>query len=79
MLNHILKIGQQNFVVSKIKNKNPWTYAISDINGEPVTGRFHEKELQKTSQEKFKIEKIIKIKYYNLYLKWKEYDNSFNI
>ena len=32
------------------------------MNIEPITGSFYEKELQKTSQEKFRIEKIIKRK-----------------
>ena len=39
------------FVVSKIKNTVPWTYAINDLNGEPITGSFYEKELQKTSKK----------------------------
>ena len=66
------------FVVSKIKNTVPWTYIISDLNGEPITGSFYEKELQKTSQEKFKIEKVLKRKGDKLYIKWKGYDHSFN-
>ena len=32
-------------VVSKIKNKVPWTYVISDLNGEKITGNFYEQEL----------------------------------
>ena len=40
------------FVVSKIKNTVPWTYVVSDLNSEEITGSFYEKELQKTSQEK---------------------------
>ena len=40
------------FVVSKINNAVPSTYAISDLNGEAITGSFYEKELQKISQEK---------------------------
>ena len=44
----------------------------------PLLEHFYEKELQKTSQEKFKIEKVIKGKGDNLYVKWKVYDNSFN-
>ena len=28
------------FVVSKIKNTVPWTYVISDLNGEEITGSF---------------------------------------
>ena len=39
---------------------------------------FYEKELQKTSQKKFRIEKVLKRKSGNLYAKWKRYDNSFN-
>ena len=51
---------------------------ISDLNGEPITGNLYEKELQKTSQEKFRIEKVSKRKGDKLYVKWKRYNNSFN-
>ena len=30
--------SEEVFVVSKIKNTVPWTYVISDLNGEPITG-----------------------------------------
>ena len=66
------------FVVSKIKNTVPWTYVISDLNGEKITESFYEKELQKTSQEKFRIEKVLKRKGDKLYVKWKGYHNSLN-
>ena len=36
------------------------------------------KKLQKTSQQKFKIEKVIKKNGDKLYVKWKGCDNSFN-
>ena len=51
---------------------------ISDLNGEEITGTFYEKELQKTNQEEFRIEKVIRRKGDKLYVKWKGYDNSFN-
>ena len=51
---------------------------ISDLNGEEITGCFYEKELQKTSQEKFKIEKVLKRKGDKLYVIWKWYDSRFN-
>ena len=51
---------------------------ISDLNGEKIAGSFYEKELQKTNQNKYRIEKVIKRKYDKLYVKWKGYDNSFN-
>ena len=66
------------FVVSKIKNTVPWTYIINDLNGEEIIGTFYEKELQKTNQKEFRIEKVIKRKGDKLYVKWKGYDNSFN-
>ena len=34
--------------------------------------------MQKTSQEKFRIEKVPKTKGDKLYVKWKGYNNSFN-
>ena len=43
-----------------------------------VKKTFHEKELQKTSQEEFSIEKVIKKKGDKLHVKLKGYDNSFN-
>ena len=36
------------------------------------------KNCKKTSQEKFRIEKVIKRKGDKLHVKWKRYDNSFN-
>ena len=38
------------FVVSKIENTVLWTYVISGLNCEEITGSFFEKELKKTSQ-----------------------------
>ena len=43
--------SEEVFVVIKIKNTVPWTYVISDLNGEPITGSFYEKELQKNSKK----------------------------
>ena len=34
-----------------MKNTVTWTYAVSDLNGEEITGSFYEKELQKTNQK----------------------------
>ena len=69
---------EEVFVVSKIKNTVPWIYVVSDLNGEEITGTFYEKDLQKTSQEKFRIDTVLKRKGNKLYVKWKGYDNSFN-
>ena len=64
--------------MKKIKNTVPWIYVISDLNEEEIVGSFYEKELQRTNQKEFRIEKVIKRKENKLYVKWKGYDNSFN-
>ena len=69
LLKDTLLIGQKKFFfVSKIKNTFPWTYVINDLNGEEITWTFHEKELQKTNQKEFRIEKVIKRKGDKLYV-----------
>ena len=66
--------SEEIFVVIKIKNTVPWTYVI---NGEETTGTYYEQELQKTNQQEFRMEKVIKRKGDKLCVKWKGYDNSF--
>ena len=51
--------SEEIFVIQRIKNSVPWTYVINNLNGEIINGIFYEKELQKTNQEEFKIEKVI--------------------
>ena len=70
--------SEEVFVIKKVKNTVPWTYVINDLNGEEIMGTFYEKELQKTNQEEFRIEKVIRRKGDKLYVKWKGYNNSFN-
>ena len=65
-------------MIREVKNTVPWTYVINGLNSEEITGTFYEKELLKTNQEEFRIEKVIKKKGDKIYVKWKGYDNSFN-
>ena len=70
--------SEEVFVIKKVKNTVPWSYVINDLNGEEIMGTFYEKELQKTNQEEFRIEKVIKRKGDKMYVKWKRFDDSFN-
>ena len=70
--------SEEVFVISKIKNTVPWTYIINDLNGEEIIGSFYGKELQKTNQKEFRIEKVIKRKGDKLYVTWKGHNSSFN-
>ena len=52
------------------------------MNGEDIEGTFYEQELQKSKQEIFRIEKIIRSRMKNgkkeILVKWEGYDKSFN-
>ena len=54
------------------------TRRFNDLNGEEIVGTFYEKELQKTNQKEFGIEKVIEAKGNKLYVKRKDYNHSFN-
>ena len=47
----------------------PQTYVTCDIKGEDIVGTIYEKELQKTNQKEFRVEKGIKRKGDKLYVK----------
>ena len=70
--------SEEIFIITKIKDAVPWTYVPSNVNGELIARNFYEKKLLKTSQENFRIEKVLKRRGNKLYVKWKGYDNSFN-
>ena len=65
-------------MIKKVKNTDPWTYFINDLNGDEIIGTFYEKELQKNNQQEFRIEKVNNKKGDKLYVKWKGYDSSSN-
>ena len=71
-------LSEEIFVIKKIKNTVPWKYVINDVKGEEIIGTLFEKEMQKINQQEFRIEKVIKKKGNNLYVKWKRHDSSFN-
>ena len=56
-------------MIKKVKNTVPWTYIIDDLNREEIIGTFYGQEFQKTSQKEFRIEKVIKRKGDELYVK----------
>ena len=69
---------EEVFKISKIQLSIPVTYKITDYNGEEIQGSFYEQELQKTKQDIFRIEKIIKQQENKSLIKWLSYHDSFN-
>ena len=69
---------EEIFTIKKIRETNPITYIIEDLQGEEIKGTFYEPELQKTEQQIFRIEKIIKKEKGRSFVKWKGYSDKFN-
>jgi hypothetical protein len=69
---------EEVFTVSQVQYTDPPTYKITDGNGEEIQGSFYEQELQKTTQEIFRIEKVIRKRGKKSLVKWLGYPDSFN-
>ena len=70
---------EEIFVINEILHTKPVTYRVVDLQGETVTGSFYEPELQKTTQEIFRIEKVIRRdnKRQRALVKWSGYPGKF--
>ena len=66
------------FTISKIQLTILVTYKITDYNGEVIQGSFYEEELQKNSQNTFRIEMILRRKGDKSLIKWVGYSDAFN-
>ena len=51
---------------------------MQDYDGEDIQGTFCEQEIQETSQDIYRIEKVMKRKGKNVLVKWKVYLEEFN-
>ena len=69
---------EEIFTIKKIQNTDPITYKLEDLQGEEIKGSFYEPELQKTDQQIYRIEKIIKKEKGKSLVKWKGYSDKFN-
>ena len=73
---------EQIYKIHKINKSKPVTYILKDLQDEIIEGGFYKEELQKTSQEVFRIEKISRKKKINGIdhglVKWIGYSDKFN-
>ena len=72
-----------SFTIAEVNPTKPPTYKIQDTKGDPIEGSFYEPELQKSSQEVYRIEKVIRKRTRKegekeALVKWKGYGNKFN-
>ena len=75
-----IKWSEELFKIYKINESNVITYQLKDMNDEIIKGIFYEKELQltKNTTGEYIIEKILKTKGNQMYVKWRGYSNNFN-
>ena len=75
-----IKWSEELFKICSIDKSNIITYKIKDLNDEIIKGIFYERELQKTrnSSNEYIIERILRTKGNQMYVKWRGYSNNFN-
>ena len=69
---------EEVFAVSKVQYTEPPTYKIKDHNDEEIQGTFYEQVMQKTNQDVYRIEKVIRKRGDKSLVKWAGYPDSFN-
>ena len=69
---------EEVFTISRVKVTKPPTYTIEDTLGEPVQGTFYEQDLQLSVQETFRIDRVLKKKKNQVFVKWKGNSDAFN-
>ena len=69
---------EEIFTIREIRETNPITYKLEDLQGEEIKGTFYEPELQKTKQQIYRIEKVIEKEKGRSFVKWKGYPDKFN-
>ena len=72
------RFTEEIFTIVEVKRTSPVTCKIADLNGEEIRGTFYEPKLRETSQELFRIEKVIKRGKKKSLVKWKGYSDDFN-
>lgn len=71
--------SEELYRISGIKRTTPVTYRIQDDAGEEIRGSFYAEELQKVGEkEVYRIEKILKEKSGEVFVKWWGYPEKFN-
>ena len=75
-----IKWSEELFKIHSIHKSNVITYKIKDMNNEVIQGILYEKELQlsKNTSGEYIIEKILKTNKNKMYIKWRNYNSSFN-
>ena len=75
---------EEVFDVGEVNRTNPPTYVLIDTRGERIKGTFYGQELQKTTQDIYRVEKVLRRRTIKksgvkeIYVKWRGYSKAFN-
>ena len=67
-MRYMREIAKESFAIKKVENTVSGTYVASDMNIEEIVEKFFKKELQKSNQKEFRVEKVIREKAVNYML-----------
>jgi hypothetical protein len=74
--------SEEIYTIEKVQKTIPITYIIKDSLGEVIQGSFYTEELQKTNQEIYRVEKVIRKKKIDgvehALVKWSGYSKKYN-
>ena len=70
--------SEEIFTIKRIRNTIPVVYELEDLAGEVVKGGFYNEQLQKTKQEIYRVEKIVRRRGDQVFVKWSGYPDKFN-
>ncbi|XP_043460811.1 uncharacterized protein LOC122497636 [Leptopilina heterotoma] len=67
------------FTVDQVKSTKPVTYKLKDYQNQPIEGGFYEEELLKVQYpDVYLVEKVLKTRGNDVYVKWLGFDSSHN-
>ena len=79
---YLLNCSEELYIVDIVQNTTSVTYKLKDTLGEEVEGSFYKQELQKSNQEVYRVEKVIRKKKINGIehglVKWSGYSEKHN-
>src|SRR6201995_1012763 len=74
--------SEQLYMINKVQSTTPITYKLKNLLGEDIEGSFYQQELQKSYQEVYRIEKVIRKKKIDgvehALIKWSGYNEKHN-
>ena len=70
--------SEEIFEIRGVEKSNPTVYRIKDSAGEDIDGTFYRQQLQKTDQNIYRIDRIIRKRCGEALVKWSGYPDQFN-